>query len=220
MILISLMLAAVFPAAGDALTIKTFRKQVVLDPGHGGQDSGIVSPGNITEKQITLRLAQITARLLSEQYRVLITRPADIYLPQAQRAAFANHHKADLLISIHLHTGKTARGYFYYFDTPRTPSGHQDAAWKTLARSQVTKSRQAARLFAKICNARNQAARISCQPIPAIPLEGLSMPCVLAEPFSLSHLPAAPSDRESFLQFHAKMLAQSISAYFQQIDRN
>ncbi len=75
---------------------------VALDPGHGGDDTG-VSVGEAVEKDLTLALArqlkwEIERRL---PVRVVLTRDRDVALSVAQRAQVANKARADLVISLH-----------------------------------------------------------------------------------------------------------------------
>src|SRR5438874_2245412 len=63
---------------------------VVLDPGHGGQDSGAMC-GGVLEKDLTLDVTRRIDRLLdSEGIATLMTRVGDTYVSLADRAAFAN----------------------------------------------------------------------------------------------------------------------------------
>ena len=63
---------------------------VVLDPGHGGQDSGAMC-GGVLEKDLTLDVAHRVDRLLeAEGIATVMTRLGDTYVSPADRAAFAN----------------------------------------------------------------------------------------------------------------------------------
>lgn len=77
---------------------------LVIDPGHGGKDPGAVGPGGLQEKQVVLQVAkelrQIIQRTLP-QYRVVMTREDDVYVPLTDRAQIANTHQADAFVSIH-----------------------------------------------------------------------------------------------------------------------
>lgn len=106
LLFIAALMTIIIPCMADALTIKTTQKVVVLDPGHGGRDTGIISTTGILEKQIVLKLARITAELLNDRFRILLTRTTDTSLSAAGRAAFANQNKADLFLSLHVHTKK------------------------------------------------------------------------------------------------------------------
>ena len=89
--------------------------RIVLDPGHGGTDTGAIATNGITEKDLTLQLArqlreQLEARLGGVQ--VLLTRNDDRNLSLEARTSFANQEKADLFISLHLNSsfGSRAQG--------------------------------------------------------------------------------------------------------------
>jgi len=206
-------LTMLFPCMADALTIKTTQRLVVIDPGHGGKDHGIASVTGILEKQITLKLARMTARLLSDQYRSLLTRTTDVTLSATQRAAFANMNKADFFISIHLHT-KENKNFFYYFGTPGITPADSDITWRTQGLEHQDKSRHAAVLFAKTFQDTGMGAKVHSGQVPAIPLEGLQMTAILAEPFTMSAIPVTTTGQDAFLATYAKMLTRSIEAYF------
>src|SRR5436309_5175122 len=73
---------------------------VVLDPGHGGQDSGAMC-GGLLEKDLTLDVARRIDRLLdSEGIATLMTRLGDTYVSLADRAAFANRITNCIFVSI------------------------------------------------------------------------------------------------------------------------
>ncbi len=89
-------------------------KRVVLDPGHGGHDSGAVGPTGLTEKEVALDVARRAAALLSTELNVetLLTRDDDVFVPLEERTARANSFHADLFISIHCNASENgdARG--------------------------------------------------------------------------------------------------------------
>ena len=92
---------------------------IVVDPGHGGSETGAIGPSGVAEKELTLLLARdLEARLAARLgVRVVLTRSEDANLPLDTRAAIANQNKADLFISIHLNSslGSGARGAETYF---------------------------------------------------------------------------------------------------------
>jgi len=91
------------PAAGATAATKPL---IVLDPGHGGIDSGARAPNGIMEKTITLAFALKLQALLvkSGRFDVALTRADDSYLSLEQRVALARNNKADLFISLHADT--------------------------------------------------------------------------------------------------------------------
>ncbi|HXW25535.1 MAG TPA: N-acetylmuramoyl-L-alanine amidase [Xanthobacteraceae bacterium] len=79
------------------------RPLVVIDPGHGGLDSGTVARSGETEKTIVLDFAlKLRDRLeKTGKYRVALTRTDDHFVPLAERVRLARAGQAALLISIH-----------------------------------------------------------------------------------------------------------------------
>lgn len=79
------------------------RPVIVLDPGHGGIDSGAIAAGGIFEKTIVFDFAKTLKTYLeaSGTYRVVMTRESDIFIPLDERVKIARDHQASLLISIH-----------------------------------------------------------------------------------------------------------------------
>ncbi|MEO6395431.1 MAG: N-acetylmuramoyl-L-alanine amidase [Devosia sp.] len=94
------------------------RPLIVIDPGHGGFDSGAETPGGIREKDITLVFAlQLRDYLVnSGQFDVALTRDDDTYLSLNERVDVARQNKADLFLSLHADTFQeaTIRGASIY----------------------------------------------------------------------------------------------------------
>ncbi len=108
-------------AAGPGTTApaEPRRPTIVIDPGHGGVETGAIGPSGTQEKELTLLLAQSLARELRRRLPVDVelTRDEDAELPLDTRAAIANQHRAELFISIHLNSavGSGAHGAETYF---------------------------------------------------------------------------------------------------------
>ena len=79
------------------------RPLVVLDPGHGGIDTGTKGPGGVEEKDIVLNFAQRLRDRVEKtgKYRVLMTRTDDTFVPLADRVRIARDARAALFVSIH-----------------------------------------------------------------------------------------------------------------------
>jgi len=105
------MLAQVLAAAaGIALAASRAPAFVaVVDPGHGGEQEGALSPDGLREKDLALAIARRTAGKLKKLgAKVILTRTGDIAVPLANRAAIANALRADLFVSIHMNSMPTA----------------------------------------------------------------------------------------------------------------
>jgi N-acetylmuramoyl-L-alanine amidase len=95
---------------------KTYKPLIVLDPGHGGHDSGAVRNGTI-EKDVVLAFAKTLRDQLraSGLYRVEMTRDTDTFVPLEDRRAFAEEQNAALFIAIHAdYATSRARGATIY----------------------------------------------------------------------------------------------------------
>jgi N-acetylmuramoyl-L-alanine amidase len=86
--------------------VRTNRIIIVIDAGHGGEDSGTKSIlGNRYEKEFTLDWARRLATLLTAKgWEVYLTRANDSELPLSNRVAIAEQHKADLFVSLHFNS--------------------------------------------------------------------------------------------------------------------
>ncbi|MBF0546170.1 MAG: N-acetylmuramoyl-L-alanine amidase [Candidatus Riflebacteria bacterium] len=75
---------------------------IMIDPGHGGVDSGAIGPGGLTEKDVNLRVAKYLKQLLlADGAKVMMTRDTDLSLTLPQRLDIINKYPLDLFISIH-----------------------------------------------------------------------------------------------------------------------
>ena len=78
------------------------RKVIVIDPGHGGLDSGTNGVNGILEKDLVLAEGLKLAKVLrAEGYSVHMTRDSDVFIPLPERVAIARKLRADLMISLH-----------------------------------------------------------------------------------------------------------------------
>ena len=88
-------------AADDAIQLT----KVVIDPGHGGHDTGCISlDGKVKEKNVVLDVSLKLGERIKKEYpdvKVYYTRDKDIFIPLDKRGEIANKHHADLFISIH-----------------------------------------------------------------------------------------------------------------------
>ncbi len=107
------------PAVPPAvLAEKAFKPIIVIDPGHGGHDSGAEKNGAV-EKDIVLAFGKTLADKLKAtgRFKVLMTRDTDVFVPLDERVSFAEHNKANLFIAIHCDyadTGSVANGATIY----------------------------------------------------------------------------------------------------------
>lgn len=104
----------VSPAPARPAARTSAKRIVMIDPGHGGIDSGAVGEEGSEEKHVVLEIANNIRRLLSEHahIEVRLTRESDHFIPLGQRVEIAHQHGASLFMSIHADgfTSPTANG--------------------------------------------------------------------------------------------------------------
>lgn len=93
---------------------RTYKPTIVIDPGHGGMDSGATKNGTV-EKEVVLAFGHVLRDKLmaTGQYKVLMTRDDDTFIPLDERRAIAERANAALFIAIHADysdNGSKARG--------------------------------------------------------------------------------------------------------------
>ncbi len=98
-------------------------KCVVIDAGHGGHDTGTISPNGLREKDLALDVARRLKAYIKRTYAdidVVMTRDGDYFVALEQRTAIANARHADLFISVHANSSpaKAASGVETYFVNP------------------------------------------------------------------------------------------------------
>jgi len=78
------------------------KRVIVIDPGHGGIDSGTTGVDGLHEKDLVLDEGRRLAKVLQKRgYIVHLTRDSDIYIPLRERVNISRGYQADLFISLH-----------------------------------------------------------------------------------------------------------------------
>jgi len=126
-------------AAGSGTELYGAGMTVVLDPGHGGRDTGAVGPTGLTEKDVVLDLALRLRRLLQDRLglHVILTRSEDVFVPLQERSALANRAKADFFLSLHINgsSQRDAVGFetYYFTQEPSDTDARESAQRENLA---------------------------------------------------------------------------------------
>ncbi|MBW1836556.1 MAG: N-acetylmuramoyl-L-alanine amidase, partial [Deltaproteobacteria bacterium] len=186
-------------AAGDAKKplFNDYQRTIVLDPGHGGRNSGSKGPSGTYEKTVTLTLARMIASELGGKYKVILTRTDDYGVDISSRTSTANHLKADIFISIHaggsfLHTAGGLSTFYYQrisesalMIKPETikslESRNIKAFWDDIQNQYIEKSRDLARLIQKSIQDQRKYLKCETQGAPLLVLTGADMPAILIE---------------------------------------
>ena len=104
---------------------------VILDAGHGGQDSGAMC-GTVLEKDLTLDVAKRADRLLRAQgFRTVLTRSDDTYISLEERTTIANKQNDAVFVSVHFNRAKPERasGVETYYAARQILSAPSPWAW-------------------------------------------------------------------------------------------
>jgi N-acetylmuramoyl-L-alanine amidase len=109
-------------AAGDRSLIRALGLKIgkiVIDPGHGGHDTGTIGPDGLLEKDLVVDVGRRLGKLLDTRLgaQVVYTRKDDTFIPLETRTAIANQEQADLFVSIHANSSRdpNARGVETYY---------------------------------------------------------------------------------------------------------
>jgi N-acetylmuramoyl-L-alanine amidase len=93
--------------------------KIVIDPGHGGHDTGTIGPDGLLEKDLVVDVGRRLGKLLEARLgaEVVYTRKDDTFIPLETRTAIANQEQADLFVSVHANSSRdpNARGVETYY---------------------------------------------------------------------------------------------------------
>ncbi len=219
--------------------------RIVIDPGHGGHDTGTTGPTGLTEKDLCLDVAQRLGRIIKQHLpnaEIVFTRTKDVFISLEERTYIANDIKADLFLSIHANSSAypAVRGIeTYYLDfAGSTEVMEVSARENATAREKVSdrfelmkkiglgeKKTEESRMFAEdiqdslsrsIQRSASSAQNRRVGRAPFVVLVGANMPSVLTEISFLSN----PSDEQllrkaEYRERLAKGLYQGVATYLQ-----
>ena len=198
---------------------------VIIDPGHGGQDSGATEPSKaLKEKDLTLALARKLAEVLESEgvARAVLTRMEDQTLGLDERAGFANS-RGDLFISLHVGNSfrPSAQGFSLYHWSPAfrdpvaSPMTGPGAPWENGQSPYWRQSRRLAGLLER--ELRQSLSWPSGGVIEAdlYLLRRVAMPAVLLELGSVNYPPEATDlARPSFQEAVAHAVAEAVRQFW------
>jgi N-acetylmuramoyl-L-alanine amidase len=115
--------------------------KIVIDPGHGGHDTGTIGPNGLLEKDLVLDVSKRLGKLLQARLgaEVVFTRRDDTFIPLETRTSIANQEQADLFVSVHANSSHDpdARGVeTYYLNFTSSPEALEVAARENAASDQ------------------------------------------------------------------------------------
>ena len=204
---------------------------IVLDPGHGGRDSGASAPENVIEKDIVMAFAKAMTERLKTSYRVILTRKDDYQVSLFDRTALANHHQADFFVSIH--TGASHRSnprgisVFYHEgskgqsagtrlkDDLRAETSQTIQLWEQERPHLARKSRYFVELLKKRLSTNYQDLEFYSGSAPMVVLAGARMPAVLIEMGHVTNpMDAKALNNEAWIAALAAHVCDAIDDFF------
>ena len=215
--------------------------KIVIDPGHGGHDTGTIGPNGLLEKDLVLDVSRRLGKLLEARLGadVVFTRRDDTFIPLETRTSIANQEQADLFVSVHANSSHDpdARGVeTYYLNFTSSPEAlevaarenaasdkdiHelQDLVKKIALREKIDESREFASdvqesLHSGLATKSAGIRDRGVKKAPFVVLIGANMPSILAEISFISH----PGDEKrlkgpEYRQRIAESLYRGISRY-------
>jgi N-acetylmuramoyl-L-alanine amidase len=221
--------------------------RIVIDPGHGGHDTGTIGPSGLMEKDLCLDVALRLGKIIQQRLPgadVVYTRSDDTFVPLEDRTNIANEAKADLFISIHANSSQdhAARGIeTYYLNLKGTAEAMevaerenataqegvhdlQDLVKKIARTEKIDESREFAEDIQDSLSKRIQASgrpmkNRGVRKAPFVVLIGADMPSILTEISFLSN----PADEKLLKkpeqrQKVAEGLYQGVASYLQSMN--
>jgi N-acetylmuramoyl-L-alanine amidase len=119
---------------------KAFKPIIVIDPGHGGHDSGAMKHGTV-EKDVVLEFSKVLREKLEAtgRYKVMMTRDSDIFVELGDRVKFGEQHNANLFIAVHADYATTkASGATIYSLRESVAKGLKSSAKGKIAESALS----------------------------------------------------------------------------------
>jgi len=215
-----------------ALGLKIGR--IVIDPGHGGHDTGTIGLNGLAEKDLVLDVGLRLGRLLENKMgaEVVYTREDDTFIPLESRTAVANQNQADLFLSIHANSSRDqgARGVETYYlnftssedalevaareNAVSEKSIHelQDLVKQIALKDKIDESKEFASevqtaLHAGISKKNNKVRNRGVKKAPFVVLIGANMPSILAE---ISFLSNATDERNLQTPQYRQKIAEAL----------
>jgi N-acetylmuramoyl-L-alanine amidase len=232
--LLSLLISILIPEADAKQALfEASTPVVVIDPGHGGNDTGAQGPAGTQEKTVTLNLARSIADQLKTSCRVVMTRSDDYRLDISERTSVANQAKADIFISLHAGSsfigsisGTTVYFYQQFIESALTAEAktrkpladsNMPVSWDQIQMKYRITSEKLAKYIQNQLNGVRRPPDTKIQGAPLLVLEGADMPAVVIEIGNLSN----SNDEKAlgdpgFLADIARAIAKGVDAFFAQ----
>lgn len=212
---------------------------VMVDPGYGGHETGIVGRGGVLAKDVTLDIATgLSDALQREGFYVFMTRSSDSYVPVARRCELANLADADIFIAIRCDAwvSSAAAGFeVHYYEAPEAPplpvvqprrgglrydhpsvltKAEEALTWRRVQDAYVDESRILARLVRGELRSALPSVDRGVSGFAHAVLEGCAMPAVVVNAgYLTSGGDAGRAQDREFIDDVARAIARGVEAY-------
>ncbi len=225
------------PEEAENFPAPTSRRQfalrtIVIDPGHGGSDPGVLlgsgteETGELYEKQMTLKIAQLLKTRLAQRFgRVpVLTREGDDFVSPEARTTIANSNRADIFLSIHLNKSPSAvvsglEAYVMDYGSVDLPVGYESVSAQSqlldyAQAKHITQSERLAETIVSVCAEELGEGKCRVKHAPLFTLKGATMPAVHLELSYASHpLEQARIQQADFQQRLVGIVTRGIAAF-------
>ncbi|MDD5723180.1 MAG: N-acetylmuramoyl-L-alanine amidase [Syntrophales bacterium] len=196
---------------------------LVIDPAHGGKDTGVKLSRTVYEKDVTLAVATLVKKALSnvDDIKVRLTRSDDRDVSLAQRKKILEGSDADLFVSLHVNAGfgQKAEGYEVYYLGATIPSAQNDNSGEILKDMEQTERLNNSVLLAQIVHKEigivfpRQGRGL--RDAPVLLLQSLTTPAILLEVGFSTDIEGRKKLKDTEIQKSvADALAKSAKKYF------
>jgi N-acetylmuramoyl-L-alanine amidase len=200
------------------------RYEVVIDPAHGGSDSGVVLTRSVNEKEVTLAIAKMIKKNLdkTENIRVILTRSTDTDVSIRDRKQMVDKAKTDLFVSIHINAGfgNQSVGYEIYYSSSKRGAQSGEAGSKEIVDDMIeSRYINDSILFAQLVQRNIEKVfpreGRGIRSAPVFVLDGLSVPAIEVELGFATHIKSRKKlDDEEIQKSIADGLSRSIKEFF------
>lgn len=224
------------PVCAQNPLFSRIKKTIVIDAGHGGNDTGTRGTDGALEKEVTLSFAKSLEEILKNSYNVALTRTDDYYLDVHSRTETANRSGADLFIS--LHTGgnfiheSQGIGIFYFEGAPEArpdqtvtdqtvQKGGSEPTWNEIQEKYAPISRSFALSLSAQFSQSTPHRKIRVAGLAADVLSGADMPAIIIE---LGYMTSPVDEKRlvdpNYIFEFSKEISSGIDTYFSRYSKS
>lgn len=187
-------------------------KTIIIDPGHGGADSGVVV-GQLTEKEISIDLAKrLAAKLHKRGYHTSMTRNGDYFVCLRKRSAMVADQNGDVFISLHANAAMPSKKEMHGIEIYLAKKTAKVRYPRT-----IKPSEKLAGDVAEALQKANPSTPISIDKAPFWVLISSSVPAIMIEAgYMTDPIEVQLLNTPTYLDELAEAIAEGVDAYYGQ----